>query len=86
MATGPGGQSLASNHSAPIFAAALVTVSHVYSAQGEPLQTEARSGQRSLSEQVGQPRPLASPRWGPRGRGNLGVCFPAPSCVAFAKM
>ena len=36
MATGPGGRSLASDHSSPIFAAALVTVSHVYSAQGEP--------------------------------------------------
>lgn len=73
MAAGPGGGSPAFSHSPPIFAAALVTVSHVYSAQGEPprMQTEARSGQRSPPEQAGQTRPLAAPRWGPRGRGTL---------------
>ena len=57
MATGPGGGSPASSHSPPIFAAALVTVSHVYSAQGEPPQTVARSGQRSPPEQAGADPP-----------------------------
>ena len=73
MATGPGGGSPASSHSPPIFAAALVTVSHVYSAQGEPpqMQTEARSGQGHPQSRRGRPALWLHLVGGPRGRGTV---------------